>query len=264
MSEYDNIGKLMHLPLNQIESDEDFFESEFIINNAAEAVIQADGRNWVPLIVKEMEEKYQVVSNCLIYAVAHKAELERVWCIVIDPVPQNIEQAKILTRETIPKTNLSTASRDSILAALGYLIDQPGSALKGLDLLKATNRIADADREKWKSFSPITQLKCGITSGKKLDELKKVFFLAPPPKPEVLPLPKTVSVKRASRDEIFERLNYLSAYKIGGFETIEPEKTADAIFTASKGKWKSLNPISKLECGIDTAKIKTLKKVFTL
>ncbi|HAZ45912.1 MAG TPA: hypothetical protein DCZ55_15995, partial [Cyanobacteria bacterium UBA11371] len=60
------------------------------------------------------------------------------------------------------------------------------------------------------------------------------------------------------------RISYLSTYKIGGFEAVDAEKAADIIFTASKGKWKSLNPIAKLECGIDTAKIKTLKKVFTL
>uniref|UniRef100_A0ACD5H1H6 Uncharacterized protein n=1 Tax=Desertifilum tharense IPPAS B-1220 TaxID=1781255 RepID=A0ACD5H1H6_9CYAN len=73
-----------------------------------------------------------------------------------------------------------------------------------------------------------------------------------------------MSVKKASRDDIFERLEYLSTYKIGGFEMIDADKTADAIFTASKSKWKSLNPITKLECGIDAAKLKTLKTVLTL
>jgi hypothetical protein len=43
-----------------------------------------------------------------------------------------------------------------------------------------------------------------------------------------------------------------------------PEKTADAIFTANKGKWKTLSPISKLECGIDTAKMKIIKTLFSL
>lgn len=64
-----------------------------------------------------------------------------------------------------------------------------------------------------------------------------------------------VITKRASRNEIFARSRYLSIYKID---------RADVIFTKSKGKWKSLNPISKLEGGIDTAKIKTLKTVFSL
>lgn len=265
MGDFDNIGKLMHLPLENI-AGEQISASEFVVIAAAEAISQAGGRNWIPVIVKETGDyQYQVVSNHFIYAVAHQANLERVWCIVIVSEPQNIEQAKILAREATPKVNLSTASRDTISAALRYLMDEPGSALKGLDLIKATNRIAEADRKSWSNFNPITNLKCGITKGKKIDAIAKVFYIsaptppAPPPKP-----PEAVSIKRASRDDIFSRLNYLATNKIGGFEAIEPEITADIIFSASKSKWKTLQPISKLECGIDTAKIKTLKTVFSL
>ncbi|MCL1464202.1 Rho termination factor [Argonema galeatum] len=266
MGKFDDIGKLMHLPLDSIQSEGQSSELEFIINAAAEAVLQAGGRNWVPVIVKENGDyQYKVVSNHFIYAVAQKAELDRVWCIVIEPDDQSIKQAKILAREVTPKVNLTTASRDTILAALRYLIAEPGSALKGADVMVAANRIAAADRETWSSFNPITTLKCGITKGKKLDAIAKVFFLsAPKPSTPPPPAPEVISIKRASREDFLSRLSYLSNYKIGGFETVDPENAADAIFTASKGKWKSLNPISKLECGIDTAKIKTLKTVFSL
>ncbi|MDI9635829.1 Rho termination factor [Oscillatoria amoena NRMC-F 0135] len=265
MNDFGNVGKLMYLPLADIEAGEEFTASEFLINAAAEMVLQAGGRNWQPLIVKETGDyQYQVVSNPLVYAVAHQANLERVWCIVIDANPLSIEQAKILAGETTPKVNLNTASRDTILAALRHLVAQPGSDLKGLDVIKATNRLDETDRSEWKSFTPITTLKCGITKGKKLDALQQVFFLSPVKKEAPPPVPTAVSVKKASRDDIFERLEYLSTYKIGGFETIDADKTADAIFTASKSKWKSLNPITKLECGIDAAKLKTLKTVLTL
>ncbi|MBW4644594.1 MAG: hypothetical protein KME23_16665 [Goleter apudmare HA4340-LM2] len=266
MSDFDNIGKLKHLPLVDIEPGEQFSTSEFIVKAATEAVLQADGRNWIPIIVKEIGDyKYQAVSNHFVYAVAQQAELERVWCIVIPSEPQSIEQAKILAREVTPKVNLNTASRDTILAALRYLVAEPGSALKGIDPIIATNRIAASDRQNWSNLNPITNLKCGITRGKKLDELTKVFYLAspaplsPPPKS-----PEIVSIKYASRDEIFNQLIYLSKSKIDGFENIDVEIASDLIFSASKGKWKSLNPISKLECGIDSAKVKTLKKVFSL
>ena len=265
MSKYDDIGKLMHLPLADIEAGEPCSESEFIITAAAEAVLQASGHNWIPVIVKETGDyQYQVVSNSFIYAVAQQAELERVWCIIIEPESKNIEQAKILARETIPKVNLNTASRDTILAALRYLVAEPGSALKGLDVIVAANRISAANRETWSNFSPITSLKCSITKGKKLDALTKVFFLSPTPVAPPPPPPEAVSVKRASRDEIFDRLNYLLTNKIGGFDNIDAEKTADAIFNANKGKWKSLTPISKLECDIDTAKMKIFKTLFRL
>ncbi|MGB7713132.1 MAG: hypothetical protein WBL95_26950 [Microcoleus sp.] len=266
MSKYDDIGKLMYLPLASIEPGELCSESEFIITAAAEAILNSGGLNWIPVIVKETgDDQYQVVSNSFIYAVAQQAELKRVWCIIIEPESKNIEQAKILAREAIPKVNLSTESRDTILAALGYLVAQPGSALKGLDVMVAANRISAANRETWSNFNPITTLRCGITRGKKLDALATVFYLSPPaPLAPPPPPPEKVSVKRASRDEIFDRLNYLSTNKIGGFENIDAEKTADAIFNANKGKWKSLTPIPKLEPGLDTAKMKTFKTLFTL
>ena len=263
MSNFDNIGKLMHLPLADIEPGEQITESEFILVAAADAVSQADGRNWIPVIVKETDKyQYQVVSNHFVYAVAQQAELERVWCIVIEPDAKSIEQAKILAREVVPKVNLTTASRDSILAAIKYLISEPGSALKGVDAIAAANRISSADRETWSNFNPIITLKCGITKGKKLESLNKVFYLSPPPPPPKAP--EIINIKTASRDEILTRLNYLSINKIDGFEKIDPETTTEMIFAASKNKWKSLNPISKLEEKIDSKSLKTLKKVFSI
>ncbi|MEG4071533.1 hypothetical protein QUA30_02460 [Microcoleus sp. Pol14C2] len=260
MSNSENIGKLMHLKLSKIESAEPCSESEFIIAGAAEAVLQAGNRNWIPIIVKETGDyQYQVVSNHFVYAVAQQAKLDLVWCIVIDPKPSNIEQAKILAREEIPTVNLSTASKDTILAVFKYLVKEHN--WKNVKPVETANKIVDSNREQWSDFTPLTKLQCGLTKAR-LDFIAKVFSISPPPPPP--PPPQAVSVKRASKDEIFDRLNYLSTNKIGGFENIDPEKTADAIFTANKGKWKSLTPISKLECGIDTAKMKIIKTLFSL
>ena len=254
MSNSENIGKLMHLKLSKIESAEPCSESEFIIAGAAEAVLQAGNRNWIPIIVKETGDyQYQVVSNHFVYAVAQQAKLDLVWCIVIDPKPSNIEQAKILAREANPTVNLSTASKDTIIAVLKYLVKEHN--WKNVKPVETANKIVDSNREQWSDFTPLTKLQCGLTKAR-LDFIAKVFSISPPPPPP--PPPEAVSVKRASRDEIFDRLNYLYTNKIGGFEKIDAEKTADAIFTANKGKWKTLSPISKLECGIDTAKMKII------
>ena len=250
----------MHLNLSKIESAEPCSESEFIIAGAAEAVLQAGNRNWIPIIVKETGDyQYQVVSNHFVYAVAQQAKLDLVWCIVIDPKPSNIEQAKILAREANPTVNLSTASKDTIIAVLNYLVKEHN--WKNVKPVETANKIVDSNREQWSDFTPLTKLQCGLTKAR-LDFIAKVFSISPPPPPP--PPPQAVSVKRASKDEIFDRLNYLSTNKIGGFETIDPEKTAEAIFTANKGKWKTLSPISKLECGIDTAKMKIIKTLFSL
>jgi hypothetical protein len=260
MNNSENIGKLMHLELAKIESAESCSESEFIIAGAAEAILQSGNRNWIPIIVKETGDyQYEVVSNNFVYAVAKQAQLERAWCIVIDPKPSNIEQAKILAREANPTVNLSTASKDTILAVLKYLVKEHN--WKNVKPVETANKIVDSNREQWSDFTPLTKLQCGLTKAR-LDFIAKVFSISPPPPPP--PPPQAVSVKRASKDEIFDRLNYLSTNKIGGFETIDPEKTAEAIFTANKGKWKTLSPISKLECGIDTAKMKIIKTLFSL
>ena len=260
MSNSENIGKLMHLKLSKIESAEPCSESEFIIAGAAEAVLQAGNRNWIPIIVKETGDyQYQVVSNHFVYAVAQQAKLDLVWCIVIDPKPSNIEQAKILAREANPQVNLSTASKDTIIAVLKYLVKEHN--WNNVKPVETANKIVDSNREQWSDFTPLTKLQCGLTKAR-LDFIAKVFSISPPPPPP--PPPQAVSVKRASKDELFDRLNYLSTNKIGGFENIDAEKTADAIFTANKGKWKTLSPISKLECGIDTAKMKIIKTVFSL
>ena len=260
MNNSENIGKLMHLELAKIESAESCSESEFIIAGAAETILQSGNRNWMPIIVKETGDyQYEVVSNNFVYAVAKQAQLERAWCIVIDPKPSNIEQAKILAREANPTVNLSTASKDTIIAVLKYLVKEHN--WKNVKPVETANKIVDSKREQWSDFTPLTKLQCGLTKAR-LDFIGKVFSISPPPPPP--PPPEAVSVKRASRDEIFDRLNYLYTNKIGGFENIDAEKTAEAIFTANKGKWKTLSPISKLECGIDTAKMKIIKTVFSL
>jgi hypothetical protein len=217
MSNSENIGKLMHLNLSKIESAEPCSESEFIIAGAAEAVLQAGNRNWIPIIVKETGDyQYQVVSNHFVYAVAQQAKLDLVWCIVIDPKPSNIEQAKILAREANPKVNLSTASKDTIIAVLKYLVKEHN--WKNVKPVETANKIVDSNREQWSDFTPLTKLQCGLTKAR-LDFIAKVFSISPPPPPP--PPPEAVSVKRASRDEIFDRLNYLSTNKIGGFENID-------------------------------------------
>ncbi|MEM7726344.1 MAG: Rho termination factor N-terminal domain-containing protein [Cyanobacteria bacterium P01_A01_bin.45] len=180
MSNLDDIGNLMHLPMDEIHPGEGTDASNYIITATAKTLSNLGGRNWVPLIVKEVgEDEYEVIGNSLIYAVAEAAGLEKVWCIIADASQNTIELTKILSGEVIPKINLSTATRDEIKSALEYLIEKPLSSLKGVNLSVATIRIFEAPRESWKTLGEITKLKCGISKGKKLDALKEVFYLTP-------------------------------------------------------------------------------------
>jgi hypothetical protein len=187
MSNLSDIGNLMHLYLDEIDPGEGTDAPLFLITAAANYLNQFGERNWVPVIVKEIgQDQYQVIGNTFIYAVAEVAGLEKVWCIIADESEETKQLTQILSREIIPKINLSTASYDEIKDALQYLIEQPGTVLKGVKLSTATTRIDEAPRQYWTSLDPITKLKCGITKGKKLKALETVFSLTPQPMPEII------------------------------------------------------------------------------
>jgi hypothetical protein len=187
MSNLSDIGNLMHLYMDEIKPGEGTEAPEFLITATAQILNKFGGRNWVPLIVKEIgEDQYEVIGNSFIYAVAEEAGLEKIWCIIADSSDETVELTKVLAGEVRPKINLSTATRDEIKAALQYLIEKPSTELKSVKLLVATDRIDEAPRQYWKTLEPITKLKCGITSGKKLNALKEVFYLTPQPMSEVI------------------------------------------------------------------------------
>ncbi len=187
MSSLNDIGNLMHIYLDEIEPGEATDAPEFLIKASAHLLNQKGGRNWIPVIVKETgDDAYQVIGNSFIYAVAEEAGLDRVWCIIADGNSDTVEVVKVLAGEAIPKINLSKASRDEIMSALDYLINQPASPLKAVKLAIATNRIDEAPRQYWKTLDPIANLKCGITRGKKLEALKQLFYLVPQAMPDTI------------------------------------------------------------------------------
>ena len=185
MSNLSDIGNLMYLDLDLIEANETIANSEYLVNATARELSNSNTRNWIPLVVKEIaEDSYQVIGNSFIYDVAEAANLDKVWCIIADDSEVTAKLSRILAKEEVPRINLSTASTDEIKSALEYLTQQPDSPLKKLDLLKATNRIDDSPRKYWQNFTPATKLGCGITAGKKVKALERVFYLTPEPIPD--------------------------------------------------------------------------------
>jgi hypothetical protein len=159
MSSLSNIGNLMRLYLDNIDSSISNDTPEFLVKASALLLKEKGDRNWIPLLVKETsKDKYEVIANSFIYAVAKEAGLDRVWCIIADDSDDTAEVTKVLAQEKIPKINLCTASRDEIVAALQYLIEQPGSALKSVKLAVAANRIDEAPRQSWQKLDQIIAL----------------------------------------------------------------------------------------------------------
>lgn len=145
-------------------------------------------------------------------AVAEEAGLEKVWCIIADSSDETVELTKVLSGEVAPKINLSTATRDEIKVALQYLIEKPGTDLKSIKLLVATDRIDEAPRQYWKTLDPITNLKCGITRGKKLNALKEVFYLIPQSMPEVIKDSTTLNTLTAGELRDMAKKRGISGY----------------------------------------------------
>ena len=185
----DTTGSLMLLYLDEIDLPEPVDAPAFLITGAAESLSKSE-RNWLPLVVKEVGDRYELIANGFTYAACEEAGLEKVWCVIADDKPETAETAQVLAGEAEPKINLSTADRDQISAALEYLVSIPGTPLKGLKMASAVNRIDESPRQYWNTLDPISKLGCAITKGKKLNTLKQVFFLTPQPLPEVIKDPQ--------------------------------------------------------------------------
>ncbi|MBE9137966.1 Rho termination factor N-terminal domain-containing protein [Nodosilinea sp. LEGE 07088] len=181
-----DVGNLMCLPFDEIQPGQPTKAHEYLIQSAANQ-LGLEGRNWIPLVVKEIgPDQYQVIGNSFVYAVAVEAELEEVWCIIADDTPETVAITQALAQETQPKTNLSTASREEISVAVDYLLAQPSTPLKGVNSASLVTRLDEAPRKYWKNLQPITKLGCRITAGKKLKALEQVFYLTPEPMPDVV------------------------------------------------------------------------------
>ncbi|MBA3921363.1 MAG: Rho termination factor N-terminal domain-containing protein [Nostocaceae cyanobacterium] len=213
MSNLSNIGNLMYLYINEIKPSEGTDAPDFLITAAAKKLNSLGGRNWVPIIVKEVaEDKYEVIGNSFVYAVAKEADLEKVWCIIADSSNETADLSKVLSGESMPKINLSTATKDEIKAALLYLREKPGSVCKSINILFATNRIDEAPRQYWKNLDQITTLKCGITKGVKLDALKEVFYLTPQPMPEIIRDPMVLKTLNVAELKAMAKKREISDY----------------------------------------------------
>ena len=213
MSNLSDVGNLMFIDLEIIEPGTIVDTSEYLINATAKELSNTDGRNWIPLIVKEIAEyRYQIIGNYFIYAVAEAAGLEKVWCIIADNSEETAKITKMLAGEVIPRTNLSTASNSEIKAALEYLIAQPDSPLKRVKIPIATNRIDEAPRKYWQDLKPITKLGCGITAGKKLKALEQVFYLTPEPMPDDIKDSKILNTLTTAELKKLAKKRKLSGY----------------------------------------------------
>jgi len=208
------VGSLMYLYLNEIELREPVEVPEFLIYGAAKAVNEAGGRNWLPIIVKQTgQDQYQVIGNAFAYAVAEEAELEKVWCIIADDSQVTLESSQLLAQEKIPKIDLATATFEEIKMGLEYLTNRPVNPLKNVRVATASSRIDEAPCRYWReSLEEVTNLKCGITRGKKLEIFKEVFYVTPEPLPDNITDPNILDIFNVKDLRAIARKRRLKGY----------------------------------------------------
>ncbi len=177
------IGALVYLYLEELEIEETINTPEFIIMGAAKAIREGKGKNWLPLIVTQIgANKYKIIGNSFVYAVAEKAGLEQVWCLIADDSENTKNVVKLLTQETLPRINLATATWEEIKVGLDYLNHRSVNPLKlgSVKLPTIVDKIDRAERKNWReSLLEVTNLKCGISKGEKLKIFKEIFYTIP-------------------------------------------------------------------------------------
>lgn len=172
MENFSDIGKYLRISCKKITNKNKFEFHPAVINAIAEK-LKTNQRNFLPIIVEEIDdEEYQVLLNAHILAAAKKAELDFVWCIMADA--QRGKQIEVESEQRF-EINLLTAAEKTLCEMFDY-IKSINPNFSQINPQEVARKIVEARSDKWKSFHPITKLRCKI-GRKKLDILDKFFCL---------------------------------------------------------------------------------------
>ncbi len=117
-------------------------------------------KNLLPIIVKALgEDNYQAIFNIQILEAARKADLDFVWCMVVDDKMN--AQIQIESGQLV-QVNILTASEEDILGVLEFVqVHRPG--FKNIKAKQAAKAIVEYRKtKKISSLSFLTKQKCGI------------------------------------------------------------------------------------------------------
>ena len=175
MEEFSDIGKYLRLPLYQIKLQERTEKSNSIVIEAIAEKLQQNQRNFLPIIVEEIDEdEYKVLLNGHVLEAAEKAKLNFVWCILADE--QRRKQIEIESKQRF-EVNMLTASEERITGMLTYIkTNHSGWRIEPQTVAKIIVEHRNEEWKKRKPFIALTKLKCGI-GDKKLETLKNYFCL---------------------------------------------------------------------------------------
>ncbi len=151
------LGKVIRLPLFQVTGNQQVHPA--LLNNLAKQ-IQKNERNYLPVIVKLLDEdSYEAIYKVQILEAARKAEVDFVWCIVVDD--EILDQIKVESGEVI-RLPVLTASEQDIAEVLDYIQKQKScvSKMSPKDAAKAI--VEQRAKTNIKNLNFLTKQRCGI------------------------------------------------------------------------------------------------------
>jgi hypothetical protein len=173
MQEFSDIGSYTRVPCKLIKLRDDEEKSHPAVIEAIAETLKKSGRNYLPLIIEEIDEdEYEVLFNAHVLEAARRAEFDFVWCILADD--ERRKQIEIEAKQRFD-IDILVASEDAISGMLSYVKEiNPG--FKQVDPPQAAKAIVENRRNSWKSLNPITELRCKIGK-KKLPILSRYFHI---------------------------------------------------------------------------------------
>lgn len=172
MENFSDVGKYLRIPCNKI-INKNKSQTHSVIINAIADKLKIHRRNFLPIIVEEVdEEKYEILLNGHILEAAKQAQLDFVWCIIADK--KRGKQIEIESKQRF-EINLLTASDKTISEMFDY-IKSVHTGFNQVNPQEVAEKIVKNRSNQWKSFQPLTKLRCKI-GRKKLEILNNYFCL---------------------------------------------------------------------------------------
>ena len=173
MEDFSSIGAYLRLPRKQIKLKRNEVKTHIAVVNAIAERLKSNERNFLPLIVEQIDEdEYEVLFNSHVLEAAQKAELDFVWCILADEARR--KQIEVEAKQRF-EVKIITASEKTIAEMLDY-IKSVDPSFRQIDVAQAAKAIVQSRKPDWKSFRPITKLRCKIGE-RKLVALKNYFSI---------------------------------------------------------------------------------------
>ncbi|MBE9032499.1 hypothetical protein IQ266_22430 [filamentous cyanobacterium LEGE 11480] len=165
------LGKILRLPCKFFYGETD--AHPLVIQTIANGLKESE-RNILPIIAQEIDQnEYQVIANAHLLEAARIANLDFVWCMLID---EDMETQLQLEQGDIIKINIHTAAQAELESFFDFLQTQQRE-FKRIKPNTVANAVINYRKDHTiQSLNFFTKLKCGVGKAK-LPSLAKYILL---------------------------------------------------------------------------------------